>query len=174
MTELQHVYESKETSYFQSPREDLIELVNGTGLTVLDIGCGAGATGKRWLETSKAKWVTGIELIPSQASIARQSLKQVLVGDISQIKLDWPPGHFDCIIAGDVLERLANLGVPLEKTGAVPTHRRNAHCEHPTMRHWWVVRDLVVRREWHSSHRRQVPQPYKEIRNATSSIQICQ
>jgi 2-polyprenyl-3-methyl-5-hydroxy-6-metoxy-1,4-benzoquinol methylase len=117
MAELEHIYGSKETGYFQSPREDLIELVNGTGLTVLDIGCGAGATGKRLLETGKAKWVTGVELIPAQAVTARQSLNQVLVGDIGQMKFDWPPGFFDCIIAGDVLEHLVSPDRILRELG---------------------------------------------------------
>ena len=148
MTELRHVYESKETGYFQSPREDLIELINGTGLTILDIGCGAGATGKRLLETGKAKWVTGVELIPAQAAIARQSLSQVLVGDISQIKLDWPPEYFDCIIAGDVLEHLASPGSILRILRQFLRADGLLIASIPNVRHWWVVRDLVIRGEW--------------------------
>jgi len=84
----------------------LVKLVKGTDLVVLDVGCGAGATGKRLLETGQAKWVTGIELVPSQAAVAQQSLNQVLVGDISQMEFNWTSGYFDCIIAGDVLEHL--------------------------------------------------------------------
>ena len=148
MAELESVYENKGAGYFQNPREDLVKLVKGTDLVVLDVGCGAGATGKRLLETGQAKWVTGIELVPSQATVAQQSLNQVLVGDISQMEFNWTSGYFDCIIAGDVLEHLVDPYSVLKKLEPMLRADGLLIASIPNVRHWWVIRDLVLRGEW--------------------------
>ena len=83
--QLSEAYEQKYEAYYQNPREDLVLVLV---LTVLDIGCGTGATGKRLLESGKAKWVTGIELVPEQGEIARSVLNEVYIGDINEMTFD--------------------------------------------------------------------------------------
>ena len=108
MTALSEAYGDKYQAYWQDPREDLVALVDGAGLTVLDIGCGAGATGKRLLDLGKARWVSGVECVPSQVELAWRVLSEVVAGDLAQLAFPWSTGFFDCIIAGDVLEHLVN------------------------------------------------------------------
>jgi len=103
--QLSEAYEQKYEAYYQNPREDLVLVLV---LTVLDIGCGTGATGKRLLESGKAKWVTGIELVPEQGEIARSVLNEVYIGDINEMTFDWEPEHFDCFVFGHILEHLAD------------------------------------------------------------------
>lgn len=149
MAGLQGMYERKHQAYFESPRDDLISLVEGANLTVLDIGCGVGATGKRLLELGKAKWVSGVELIPEKAETARSVLSEVLTGDLASLEFPWAPNAFDCIIAGDVLEHLVNPWRLLSRLQSFVSPGGVLIVSMPNVRHWWVIRDLVLRGEWH-------------------------
>ncbi len=142
------MYGKKDEAYYQNPREDLVALVEGSGLTVLDIGCGAGATGKRLLDLGKARWVSGVEVVPLQAELARKVLNETLTGDLSQMEFPWSPGHFDCIITGDVLEHLADPWSVLRRLRLLITPGGTLIVSLPNVRHWWVLRDLVLRGEW--------------------------
>jgi 2-polyprenyl-3-methyl-5-hydroxy-6-metoxy-1,4-benzoquinol methylase len=148
MSPLADLYENKPAYYFSFPREDLVEAVRGNDLRVLEVGCGAGATGRRLLQTGKARWVTGIELMEVQAEMARQVLNEVLVGDISQLALPWPPASFDCIIAGDVLEHLADPWNILKILQPLLAANGTLITTIPNVRYWPVVLDLVFRGEW--------------------------
>jgi 2-polyprenyl-3-methyl-5-hydroxy-6-metoxy-1,4-benzoquinol methylase len=148
MGNLTDMYERKYQAYFESPREDLIQLIEGTNLRVLDIGCGVGATGKRLLETGKARWVSGVEFIAEKAEAARRVLSEVLTGDLAKMEFPWQPNSFDCIIAGDVLEHLVNPWELLSRLRSLISSGGVLVVSMPNVRHWWVVRDLVLRGEW--------------------------
>ena len=75
------LYERKDEDYFSNPRIELTELINGHDLRILEIGCGRGETGKKLLASGKARSVTGIEMLPEQASMARVAYEDVRVGD---------------------------------------------------------------------------------------------
>ncbi len=106
MPDLVTLYDEKDATYFSDTREPLLDLIDRTGLRVLDVGCAAGVVGKRLLETGKAKWVTGIELVPEQGEIARSVLNEIHVGNIEEMSFYWPAGQFDCFVLGDVLEHV--------------------------------------------------------------------
>lgn len=148
MTELSEAYKHKYEAYYQNPREDLVRLVTRTGLTVLEVGCGTGATGKRLLESGKAKWVTGIELVPEQGEIARSVLNEVYIGDINEMTFDWEPEHFDCFIFGDILEHLADPWGLLRRLRPILAASGIAVASIPNVRHWPVLADLMLHDEW--------------------------
>jgi len=148
MSELNALYQQKGDYYFSDAREELVELVNRTGLTVLEVGCGNGATGKRLLETGKAKWVTGVELVPEQGAIARSVLNEVYVGNINDIALDWQPRQFDCFVFGDVIEHFADPWSLLRRLRPFLAEDGIVVTSIPNVRHWPVVWDLVVRGDW--------------------------
>ena len=101
------------TSYI-GLRSDVIDLIKGESLEVLDIGCATGATGAQFLSSKLAKQVDGIEFNPDMASIARASLSAVYQGDLNsenflsdiEAKLE----QYDYILFGDVLEHLLHPG----------------------------------------------------------------
>ena len=148
MTELSEAYEQKYAAYYQNPREDLLALVEGSGLAILDIGCGAGAMGKRLLDLGKARWVSGVEFVPSQAELARRVLNEVITGDLTQLEFSWSPGFFDRIIAGDVLEHLVDPWNVLRRLKPLLRPGGFLIVSLPNVRHWWVLRDLILRGEW--------------------------
>jgi 2-polyprenyl-3-methyl-5-hydroxy-6-metoxy-1,4-benzoquinol methylase len=142
-------YNDKPAAYFGTPRDDLIAMVSGEGLRILDIGCGSGATGAALLRVGKAAWVSGCELVPEQAQTAAAVLNEVLVGDISQIALPWPPESFDCVIAGDVLEHLVDPWHVLTRLRPLLRQDGVLLVSLPNVTHWPVIYQLLLKNEWH-------------------------
>lgn len=82
----------------------IIDLV-GEDRKVLDVGCWDGYIGKRL--AGKGCSVVGIELDAAAAAAAERFYDRVIVADVESLEgLDYPEGHFDVIIFGDVLEHL--------------------------------------------------------------------
>ncbi|MBL0061716.1 MAG: glycosyltransferase [bacterium] len=111
--------------YYANARRNLAERVPKTAKEVLDVGCGNGATGKLIHQLTGAR-VSGIEIHPEVANVARQVLADVHVLDVEADTLPFAPQQFDCILCGDVLEHLIDpwkalkkLMVHLKPTGCI-------------------------------------------------------
>ncbi|MCQ9372929.1 class I SAM-dependent methyltransferase [Methyloversatilis sp. XJ19-13] len=88
----------------------------GDGKRVLEVGCSSGASTK--VLTSKMNCrVTGLEINPEAAEVAKRFCDRVITGDIEQIDLASLLGEarFDVITFGDVLEHLRNPLAVLRK-----------------------------------------------------------
>jgi len=105
-------FAGKRRLYFHHARPELAALVPTNARRVLDVGCGAGRLGEllrtrgRGAGTGDHIEVIGIELNVEIAEAAKQRLHAVHVGDVETMELPYAPGHFDCIVCGDVLEHL--------------------------------------------------------------------
>lgn len=143
-----HLYEEKQSSYYSDSRADLVELVVGAGLVVLDIGCGAGDMGKKLIELGKASWVSGVEIVRRQAEIAAAVLNEVIIGDISELELTWLHGRFDYIIAGDVLEHLADPWGVLKRLKPLLRDGGTLLVSIPNVRNWLILSQLILRGDW--------------------------
>jgi O-antigen biosynthesis protein len=95
-------------SYYNHLRTSLLGLIEGKPRRVLEIGCGHGQALVFVKQQRSAEFAAGVELVPEVAAIARKNreIDAVLTGDVEQIKLDFPPGYFDLIIASHVLEHV--------------------------------------------------------------------
>jgi methionine biosynthesis protein MetW len=86
-------------------RDRILALVGGSGMRILDVGCGNGALGARLRE--QGNWVGGIELSQSALVTARERLDAVWSFNIEQ---PWPQRltdePFDRIILAEVLEHV--------------------------------------------------------------------
>lgn len=80
-----------------------IQLV-GNNKKVLDVGCATGLVAQRLKENHCE--VTGIEIDPEQADVARDACQEILVGDIEAMDLALAPSSFDVLLMADVLEHL--------------------------------------------------------------------
>lgn len=75
------------------------------GLRVCDLGCGAGALPLLLLGREAALAVTGVELSPSDAALARENLAnnqldgEIITGDVREIRGLLPAGHFDLVVS---------------------------------------------------------------------------
>jgi SAM-dependent methyltransferase len=100
-------YDLKDPSYFAMARTDYVAaLPDGGESSILEIGCANGATGALALAQGKCRRYCGVELFPEAAAEARERLTEVVLGDVEQIELPWPPASFDALILSEVLEHL--------------------------------------------------------------------
>jgi methionine biosynthesis protein MetW len=92
---------------YENERPEVQALVPTTAQRVLDLGCSSGRLGAA-LKARQRCEVVGIELDPRQAADAQGRLDRVLTGDLEVLAGEPPEdlGHFDCLIAADVLEHL--------------------------------------------------------------------
>ncbi|GJQ58188.1 MAG: methyltransferase domain-containing protein [Candidatus Scalindua sp. AMX11] len=98
-----------ETKYGDEPRRDLIQFITVPPQRVLEIGCGAGATGAALKQKFHGVEYTGLESEENVADIARTRLDKVFTGSIEKVQLQsfgLSKEYFDIIICGDVLEHL--------------------------------------------------------------------
>jgi 2-polyprenyl-3-methyl-5-hydroxy-6-metoxy-1,4-benzoquinol methylase len=95
----------KENIYGRGPIWHVIKEIKGKGLTILDLGCGAGATGQ--VLAGMGHVVYGLDISPTAVQEASSRLKQAIVLDIDRAEeLPFGKNMFDVIILADVLEHL--------------------------------------------------------------------
>ena len=97
-----------DAQYHQSERKEIASFFSESPGTVLDIGCGGGATGKLLKQKFPDARVIGIELNPAAAEHARRHLDQVICEDIDglDIAAHIGPTRIDVVLLLDVLEHL--------------------------------------------------------------------
>src|SRR5689334_19936603 len=88
---------------YTGSRPEVQALVPASARRILDLGCATGAVGAE-LKRRGGVEVVGVELDPALAREAQRRLDRVVVG--SADALDPELGHFDAIVAADVLEHL--------------------------------------------------------------------
>jgi len=95
--------------YSDSPRNDIIEFIQRQTGSILEIGCGTGATGLSIKQKFPKIHFTGIEMDRKAAEIAKKRLDRVIVANIEKINfqhLGFKRNSFDAIICADILEHL--------------------------------------------------------------------
>jgi len=95
-------------NYHQNPRPEIVSFLAEPPGTVLDIGCGGGATGKLIKDKFPGTRVIGIELNAAAAEYARRFLDQVVCGRIEDVDLAAaaPGANVSTVLLLDVLEHL--------------------------------------------------------------------
>ncbi len=97
------------SKYDDNPRTELIDLITEPPHRVLEIGCGAGATGLALKQKFPDIEYVGVEPDEGAAKIAQTRLDRVIFSDIEKVQLDtfgFTKEYFDLIICADVLEHL--------------------------------------------------------------------
>lgn len=144
---LNEAYARKSESYFSNARADFVRLLpRDPTASVLEVGCGTGATGALALARGRAGRYVGVELMETAARQAREVLSEVVVGDIERLELQWRPAQFDALILSEVLEHLVEPQKTLEKLARYVRPGGLALASSPNVSHWRVVRELVAGR----------------------------
>lgn len=134
--------------YFEHDRPELRALVPLGAQRVLDVGCGGGALGAA-LKAERHCDVVGLEGVPEAATTAATRLDAVHRVDLERLtELPYPPGHFDAVVLGDVLEHLRD---PEGLLRALLPHLAEDGVlvmSIPNVKHWSVVVPLLVHDTW--------------------------
>ena len=117
-------------------------LIPETARSVLDIGCGAGRLGEAIKARQQAE-VVGIELDEGAAAAARSAHRPGFCRRCRALDLPLPPGRFDAIVCGDILEHLREPDRLLRQAQGVAGARRPLVASIPNVRHHSVVRSLL-------------------------------
>lgn len=110
---------------------------------VLEVGTATGYLSSEMAKSGCA--VTGIELDPEMAKIARDHCVEMFVGDIESIDIR-KLGGYDAIICADVLEHLRNPGDILRKLCRQLNPGGNILISLPNVAHVWVRLNLLLGR----------------------------
>jgi 2-polyprenyl-3-methyl-5-hydroxy-6-metoxy-1,4-benzoquinol methylase len=132
-----------DSGYFANQRADVVAALERPLGRVLDVGCGAGAVGPG-LRAAGAQRLTGIELVPEAAALARAHYDEVVEGRVEDA-LDLIEGPFDTVLCLDVLEHLVDPGAVLTALRDVAAPGGRLQVSVPNARHLSLVYDLVVR-----------------------------
>ncbi|RQW20890.1 glycosyltransferase [Bacillus sp. C1-1] len=123
-------------SYFMHGRPELVQVVPQDAKRILDIGCGAGATGLQLLNRQQCQLV-GVEGNEKMAQIARSYYESVYTINIDETIPPLKAESFDVLLFADVLEHLKDpwktvqaYSKFLKKDGAIIASIPNiAHAE---------------------------------------------
>jgi 2-polyprenyl-3-methyl-5-hydroxy-6-metoxy-1,4-benzoquinol methylase len=141
-------YADKNGHYFANPRTDILPLLPSPCESVLELGCGTGATLK-WLKAGQyCRHTCGVELFAQAAQLAAQVADWVVQGDIEHMQLPWPPAHFDVILCLDVLEHLVD---PWQVLARLTTHLKPGGrliASIPNVRNWRALGPLLFAGRW--------------------------
>ncbi|HEY7901123.1 MAG TPA: class I SAM-dependent methyltransferase [Caulobacteraceae bacterium] len=144
---LDRAYAAKDPDYFGRPRREWIDpLPADRSLKVLELGCGDGATGAEALAAGKCGLWIGIERQGKAAERARARLSEVIVGDIDSLELSLPPGSFDLLVMGEVLEHLPDPEKTLTRLVRLLKPGGWALASTPNVAHWRIVAGLIAGR----------------------------
>jgi SAM-dependent methyltransferase len=145
---LAQAYHDKKTDYFEGVRHDIIDdLPSGVALTILDIGCGSGATLAQARLRGKAAYTVGIEVEPGAAARARTRIDKLLEGDVERMKLPFEHCFFDVIILSEILEHLVDPWGALERLRPVLKPGGLIYTSSPNVAHITVLKALL-RNRW--------------------------
>lgn len=141
------IYDGKPQSYFANSRRDIVELLRTTtDSAILELGCGAGGTGRSVLSAGKAGRYVGIELSEVAASTAKQHLSEVIVGNVEQLDLTGLAEQFDALIISEVLEHLVDPWTTLGRLVCCVKPGGAILASSPNLAQWQVIRDLIAGR----------------------------
>jgi methionine biosynthesis protein MetW len=144
---VEEMYATKKADYFSLEREIFKQAITGTGLQILDIGCGTGVLGAYFREHQQCT-VQGIEISEDAYQIAITNLDNAYKANIETFDLPFDTNFFDVIVMGDVLEHLINPVPALQKLLTVLKPGGRIYITVPNIRYWRVVRDLVFSDQW--------------------------
>lgn len=131
--------------YYGGERADVLPLLPpdlGTGSSVLEVGCGRGATAGLIKERSGCRTV-GIELNPEAAAAAEGRLDRVIRGDVQTVA---PGETFDAIVAFELFEHLTDGQAFLERAAGWLRPGGRMVFSVPNVGHYSVVEDLIAGR----------------------------
>ncbi len=133
--------------YYNRIRYDLLKLLpaNIPLENVLDIGCGAGATGEVLKREYGVKIVVGLEANQNYADKANKKIDKVIICNVEEVHaLPFYPGQFDLILMADILEYLVDPWNALIQYREFLKLGGILLASIPNIQHWHTVLNLLM------------------------------
>lgn len=143
---------------FNSPREDLLELVPPKVSKVLDVGAGGGGFGKALKKILPHVRLFAVEPNKIFASMCQEVYEKVFPIPFEELTVDEP---FDLVVMGDVLEHMYNPWKALKKAKTILEPEGFIILSVPVVNHWSIVEALS---EGHFSYTPWGPLSFTHIR----------
>jgi SAM-dependent methyltransferase len=137
----------RDSHYYSHARDDLIRFIPPGTTKILEVGCGAGMTGKALREKGFEK-IVGIEINEEVARGGRAFYDQIVIGDVEKMHLPFEKEYFDCILYGDVLEHLVNPWEVLKDHQTILKKGGAIICSIPNVRNYRILKNLIFRGRW--------------------------
>ena len=134
-----------DASYYELSRPEIARLIIGRPRRILEIGCAAGNFRRNITWDCEYH---GVEPVEAAARKAAEKDMTVHVGTYDQVRDELPDGHFDLVVANDVIEHMAD---PWAFLKSIRTKLAAGGCvigSVPNVRYATNIWSLVVRREW--------------------------
>jgi 2-polyprenyl-3-methyl-5-hydroxy-6-metoxy-1,4-benzoquinol methylase len=144
MTDAAKLYAGKQAEYFTGARHDMLAALGPSDrASILEVGCGDGATGLAALASGATTRYVGIELMPAVAEQARANLTDVIVGNVEQMDLQSLHGQFDALILSEVLEHLVDPWTTLSRLAACLKPGGQVIASSPNIAQWNIIAQLI-------------------------------
>ena len=130
----------------KNKRDDFLDLVPRGTRRLLDVGCGSGGLSIRLKE--KGIETVGVEKDKKLYSLAKEKLDAVILGDIENLKLNYPEGYFNCILYADILEHLIEPLNILEKHKIYLQKDGCVIASVPNVRYYKIILRLILSGVW--------------------------
>ena len=129
--------------YYANTRKDIVDALPRPIGSVLDVGCGSGGVGAG-LRHAGATRLTGIEVVPEQAELARAHYDEVVAAPVEDA-LEQLEGPFDTILCLDVLEHLVDPERVMRDLRGLAAPGARLQVSLPNARHVSLMKDLVFK-----------------------------
>lgn len=141
-------YDDKPDDYFVGARSDFVAAMpRNPEASILEIGCGSGATASLAMESERCGRYVGVELDQRAADLASKVLSEVRVGNIEAMELDWPTASFDALILSEVLEHLVDPWRVMARLAPLVRPGGQVFASSPNLAHFKIVMELL-RGDW--------------------------
>ncbi|MFN2448655.1 MAG: methyltransferase domain-containing protein [Candidatus Baltobacteraceae bacterium] len=135
----------RDSVYYRSPRSDMIARLRRAPRVMLDIGCGAGATGAEIKRLHPTAHVTGIEMNEQAAALAQGRIDRIVVDNVETLDFEQAgikSGSVDVVFFPDVLEHLYDPWRLLVRLKAFLTPDAQVLASVPNVRNLWLLAQL--------------------------------
>lgn len=130
-------------AYHNNPRSELLHLIPSSTRSLLDVGCGAGATAALIKSKCPQARIVGIESNFEAATAAKQVMNHLIFTDLNDLQLEQIPQGFDVILCADILEHLSDPVRVLKILRQKINPEGRLLLSVPNIRHWSVLAPLL-------------------------------
>jgi 2-polyprenyl-3-methyl-5-hydroxy-6-metoxy-1,4-benzoquinol methylase len=139
---LKKLYGKKSNDYYNNVNKDIIKIIPSDSRTILEIGCGQGATLIEIKKRNPGVNIYGIDIVDIELE-NKNKFSDFICGNIEDITIPYPKRFFDIIILADVIEHLIDPWSCINNLSHYLSDKGNIIATIPNILYHRVIRKLV-------------------------------